>query len=704
MMFWSLFFSTMNSLVGQENEQTNEKCLLSSNLSMRSLSTNQNQNQSMYRQTNFQTTSNIITFDIVHEEAHKDITFELTIGQHPMSVRIFLVERGDGYYHNTNSLLRPSSSASSSSSSSLNINNNSNTIDKNSSIDHVDPSSSRSEAVTKALSQFAAMNRGFSITAKHLLTSSASSSANVAAINTSGIIFYANDSPEQRICDYRHQVRVRSKSDTTATRGPGEIYSGDPLVQLSAISGKLYMAMSCVEDISMVALVCYLDPPRTTVTDKDDDFHSIWRVSSNYVVSPSNQAAVVQKLRVKQHLMDDYNALRDPVTGMTPLHVIGAHAGDPAFAKLLLTTGWKAFDPDLLDEVANNGSDDGGGGGKGDTPIIKLLQRPAVHDPDGPWHNRTVALLDIFVKFAGASLGIQSKSTGDTATHLAVRHHAYGGKILPFILSVGGGHATILSMRNNKGLTPEEELTGPSQQQNDDMIDQNKRTGSLQNFVKSGKDEAVKLLHKCDKEMLQERAQNRLKVRGLPLYQGKSYGNADDGGGMMSYFSSGSKRSPSSRVTTTPNSKRGNTDDQQQQQENHKTTTMMMIGGGIYNNNSEYQPESLKQPAPDLVVWDNELTKADRRFDADDTNPSSDGIRRPVVRAKLVKLIFSKYDTDEDGFISRNALLHAIHSYDSIGLPQEAVDSVIESIGICTDGRVNLDEFALILLKLQNRG
>jgi Ca2+-binding EF-hand superfamily protein len=80
------------------------------------------------------------------------------------------------------------------------------------------------------------------------------------------------------------------------------------------------------------------------------------------------------------------------------------------------------------------------------------------------------------------------------------------------------------------------------------------------------------------------------------------------------------------------------------------------------------------------------------------------GVRRPIVRAKLAKVIFDKYDTDQDGFISRNALLHAIHSYDSMGLPQQAIDTVVESIGICSDGKVNIEEFALILLKLQSRG
>ena len=721
----------------------------------------------MYRQTNFQTTSNIITFDITREEAHKDVTFELTIGHHPMSVRVFLLERGDGYvhYNNNNNNINNSTSLVGSGS---HLFSGSGSTTFHSGSTGIGPSEQqqqpqRSEAVTKALSQFAAMNRGFSITAKDLLASSSSQNNNntIAAINTSGIMFYANDTPEQRICDYRHQVRVRSRSDTTTTRGPGEIFSTDPLVQLSAANGKLYMAMHCVEAISNVSLVCYLDPPRTSVADKEDDFHSIWRVATNYVVSPANQAAVVQKLRVKQHLMDDHDALRDVITGMTPLHIIGATAGDPAFAKLLLSTGWKAFDPDLLDEEPqqnkkkkNNNSvpddvnaameeethhidDNRNSIGKGETPLIKLLQRPAVHDPDGPWHNRTVTLMEVFIKFAGASLGIQSSATGDTATHLAVRHHAYGGKILPFLLSVGGGHATILAMRNNKGLTPEEELTTTTTSSSPSKTTTTSSTPSsssgLQKFLKSGKDEALKLLQKCDKELVQERAQNRFKVRGLPLYQGRSYGG---GGG-------GAEDSIMKNIASRK-SRQDNHDHGQQQQEKRSPSRQMKISTDILigGNGNEYQPDSLKQPAPDLVVWDNELSKTERKIEEEggdqnsnnddennnedntsssvdtptsstttsnhrsyrDDDDTGDGIRRPIVRAKLARLVFNKYDSDQDGFISRNALLHALHSYDSIGLPQQAVDSVVESIGICSDGRVNFDEFALILLKLQSRG
>ncbi len=80
--------------------------------------------------------------------------------------------------------------------------------------------------------------------------------------------------------------------------------------------------------------------------------------------------------------------------------------------------------------------------------------------------------------------------------------------------------------------------------------------------------------------------------------------------------------------------------------------------------------------------------------------------RRNERRCGLAKLIFEKFEDSvkHKGYMSRNALLSAISSYDLIGLPDSTVDRVIDSLGICSDGLVNLEEFTLVLLKLQARG
>ncbi len=567
--------------------------------------------QRLRRAANFQTTSNTITFDIKHELAG-DLLFELDIGQHPMSLRVFLVgksyaDRGDA----------PTASAAS-----VNAND--------------------SAPLAKARATFQTL-----------------AGLGPAGTGTAGVTFYASDSAEQRICDYRHQVRVRGKSDTRP-RAPGEINPSDPLLTLASIRSKVYFALSATEPVIDQQLVCYLDPPRLTVPDELDSFHSIWQVAAHYVVSATNQAAVVERLRVKQHLMDDPAALRDAKTGQTPLHVLCENAGDPALAKLLLGTCWKALDPNIVDN-------------DGETAVLKLLQRPAVHDVDGPWHNRACTLLELFVNFGGAALQAQSGATGDTPLHLCMRYHCYGGRLLPLLLSLGGAHATIQAMRNNKGVTPEGELSASTASASDAASSPEKkpagadddassgavqkpaaaeatplraRFSALQGFKKSGKDEALRLLSSCDKEkQQQQRATNLLKMRGLPLYRG-----------------SGESTSAQAYAAV---------------------------------------PASLREPPPELV----EFEEPDLAQSPGGSNGRSYA-RRPVIKAKLAKLIFEKFEDpmNHKGYMSRNALLSAISSYDLIGLPLSTVDRVIDSLGICSDGLVNLEEFTLVLLKLQARG
>lgn len=552
------------------------------------------------RAVNFQTVSNIITFDLKHEEPHDDIAFELDIGSHPMSVRVFFVPKNFAPEKKGSEYEATHESGSSNS------------------------AGAESPALSKARSQFQSL-----------------SGLGPAGTGTAGVTFYANDTAQQRICDYRHILRVRGRSDTRP-RSPGEINATDPLLTLASTRGKLYMAISSTEPIINQQLVCYLDPPHTTVPDHMDSFVSIWQVAQSYVVSSRNQAAVVERLRVKQHLMDDAGALRDETTGATPLHILCENAGDPALAKLLLGTHWRALGVELQDC-------------KGETALLKLLQRPVVHNVDGPWHNRAHALLELLVRFGGASLCAQSGTTGDTPLHLCMRYHSYGGKLLPLLLQLGGGHATIQAVRNNRGVTAEGELSAPSAVEEEasagakactDSMKANSspsragRLAALQSFMKSGKDEALRLLQKCDKELLQEaRPQNLAKMRGLPLYRGPT----SDGG-----------------------------------QVHHSAT-----------------PEALRVPPPDLVDFADPMSASHNQYD---------DVKRPVIKAKLAKLVFEKY-ADKDGqYMSRNSLLTAVLSYDMIGLPENVLDSIIDSIGICSDGRVNLDEFTLVLLKLQSRG
>ncbi|KAJ9469695.1 Calmodulin [Diplonema papillatum] len=66
---------------------------------------------------------------------------------------------------------------------------------------------------------------------------------------------------------------------------------------------------------------------------------------------------------------------------------------------------------------------------------------------------------------------------------------------------------------------------------------------------------------------------------------------------------------------------------------------------------------------------------------------------------------FRKYDRDGSGFLSADEARRAFRNYESFGarMTDSEIDTLMRSVGVLSDGKVTVDEFAVLLLRLDSR-